>query len=129
MAQQTTVTLTDDIDGGKATESIQFGLDGAQYEIDLSAKNAKNLRKAVAEFMEAGRKIKPFNPTAGRATRRFSAGKSSVRAEKSDSSAIRAWAAENGVSISARGRISASVQEQYAAAVATVGAGADAVTG
>ncbi len=83
MAQQTTVTLTDDIDGGKATESINFGLDGVQYEIDLSAKNAKTLRKAVAEFVEAGRNIKPpFSPvaggTAGRSPLKSSAAKASV---------------------------------------------------
>ncbi len=40
MAQQKSVTLIDDLDGGKAAETITFGLDGASYEIDLSKKNA-----------------------------------------------------------------------------------------
>ena len=41
MAQQTTVTLTDDLDGGKAAETVTFGLDGRIYEIDLSRKDWK----------------------------------------------------------------------------------------
>ena len=57
MAQQTTVILTDDIDGGKAVETVSFGLDGKHYVIDLGAKNAKNLRKVVAAYIEAGRKV------------------------------------------------------------------------
>ena len=47
MAQQTTVILTDDIDGTKAVETVSFGLDAKQYEIDLGSKNAKNLRKVI----------------------------------------------------------------------------------
>jgi hypothetical protein len=50
MAQQTTVALIDDIDGGKAAETVSFGLDGSIYEIDLSKKNATALRKALGEF-------------------------------------------------------------------------------
>ena len=58
MAQQAAVILTDDLDGGKAVETVSFGLDGKQYEIHLRARNAKNLRKAVAAYIEAGRKVK-----------------------------------------------------------------------
>lgn len=122
MAQQMTVTYLDDLDGGKAAETVTFGLDGASYEMDLSAKNAKNRRKALGEFVEAGRKVKPASPvsggTAGRAPRKASRAKPSGRTQKIDSSAIRAWANENGIAISARGRISASIQEQYSAAAA-----------
>ena len=125
MAQQMTVTYLDDLDGGKAAETVAFGLDGASYEMDLSAKNAKNLRKALAEFVEAGRKVKPASPvaggTAGRAPRKTSKAKPSGRTQEIESSAIRAWADDNGIAMSARGRISASVQEQYAAAAAAAG--------
>ena len=58
MAQQKSVTLIDDLDGGKAAETITFGLEGASYEIDLSKKNATALRKAVADFVEHGRRVK-----------------------------------------------------------------------
>ena len=109
MAQQTTVILTDDIDGGKAVETISFGLDGKQYEIDLGTKNAKNLRKAVAAYIEAGRKVSTASPRRG-------ATKKVVPAEGPDLSVIRAWAQENGVTVATRGRIAASVKEQYLAA-------------
>ena len=45
MAEKIQVLLVDDIDGGEATETVNFGLDGVAYEIDLSSDNAKKLRK------------------------------------------------------------------------------------
>jgi Lsr2 len=105
MAQQTTVTLTDDIDGGKAAETVSFGLDGKAYEIDLSKKNAAALRKALADFTTAGRRVRPSRQVA-RAARPASA--TSV-----DAKAIREWAIGQGISVSARGRVPADVVEQY----------------
>ena len=118
MAQQTTVTLTDDIDGGKAAETVSFGLDGAHYEIDLSAKNAKNLRKAFAEFAEAGRKVKASSlvANASRPARKTPSANSAARTDKAELAAIRAWAQENHIDVAARGRISEAVKAQYAAA-------------
>ncbi|WP_143664504.1 Lsr2 family protein, partial [Streptomyces sp. NRRL B-24572] len=57
MAQRVVVTLSDDIEGGEAAETVAFGLDGKMYEIDLNAANAKKLRKALAPYLAAGRKI------------------------------------------------------------------------
>ena len=84
MAQQKSVTLIDDLDGGKAAETITFGLDGASYEIDLSKKNATALRKAVADFVEHGRRVKagaapakaqrPPVPRQGPTPRRYGSG-------------------------------------------------------
>ncbi|NEE54003.1 Lsr2 family protein, partial [Streptomyces sp. SID8455] len=56
MAQRVVVTLSDDIDGGTAAETVTFALDGKTYEIDLNPANAKKLRKALAPYMAAGRK-------------------------------------------------------------------------
>jgi hypothetical protein len=106
MAQKITVELEDDLDGGPAVETVRFGLDGSEYEIDLSKKNAAALRKHLTPFVEHARK-------AGRGQRRRSARTSSSRARSGD---IRAWAKEQGISISERGRIPASVVEQYEAA-------------
>ena len=63
MAQKVTVALEDDLDGGPAEESVRFGLGGAEYEIDLSKKNARAFRKQLAPFIEHARK-------AGRGQRR-----------------------------------------------------------
>jgi len=56
MAQRTQVLLIDDLDGSSADETLNFGLDGAAYEIDLSADNAGLLRKALADYVAAGRR-------------------------------------------------------------------------
>ena len=47
MAQTVKIILEDDIDGGEANETVRFGLDGGQYEIDLSSANATKLRDAL----------------------------------------------------------------------------------
>jgi hypothetical protein len=59
VAHHKTVTLIDDMSGGKAAETVSFSVDGAQYEIDLSAKNAKALRKVLAPFTDAARHVGP----------------------------------------------------------------------
>jgi hypothetical protein len=111
MAQKVQVVLIDDIDGGEATETVTFGLDGATYEIDLSDGNASQLRDALAHWVGNARRV------SGRSSRpsgRRGGGSSS--SSSSDTTAIRAWAKENGFQVSERGRISAQVQEAYAAA-------------
>jgi hypothetical protein len=110
MAQQTTVTLTDDLDGGKAVETVTFGLDGRSYEIDLSKKNASALRKALGEFTASARKVR-----AGRATASSTA-KAARPATRIDAKAVREWAQANGVAVSARGRVPSEVVDQYQAA-------------
>jgi hypothetical protein len=111
MAQRVQVVLIDDFDGGEATQTVSFGLDGAAYEIDLSEGNAAQLRDAFAPWVGNARRVP------GRSARpagRRSGGSSSSSA--TDSTTIRAWAKENGYKVSERGRISAEVQEAYAAA-------------
>ncbi|SDO77970.1 Lsr2 protein [Nakamurella panacisegetis] len=110
MAQVTNVKLLDDLDGSKAVETISFGIDGVGYEIDLNLKNAKALRKAMAEFVAAGRHLKV--PAAGSAARSTSRSRSAGP----DAAVIRQWANENGVPVSVRGRVSADVRAQYMAA-------------
>jgi hypothetical protein len=106
MAQKVTVELHDDLDGGPADETVRFGVDSAEYEIDLSKKNAAAFRRAFAPFIEHARK-------AGRGQRRRSA---RTAASRDRSGSIRAWAKQSGIAVSARGRIPASVVEQYQAA-------------
>ena len=57
MAKKVTVTLVDDFDGeGDADETVEFALDGVNYEIDLSAKNAAKLRSDLKKWVDAGRR-------------------------------------------------------------------------
>jgi hypothetical protein len=104
MAKKITVAFEDDLDGGPADETVRFGVGGMQYEIDLNEKNARAFRKQLAPFVEHARK-------AGRGQRRPRA--SSSRQRSGD---IRAWANEQGIAVSGRGRIPASIVEQYDAA-------------
>ena len=106
MAQKITVALEDDIDGGPADETVRFGLGGTDYEIDLSTKNANAFRRQLAPFIEHARRTE-------RGQRRRPGRTASSRERSGD---IRAWAKDQGITISDRGRISASVAEQYGAA-------------
>jgi len=105
MAQRVQVVLEDDLDGGKADETVTFGLDGTTYEIDLSKKNAAKLRDALAGYVGSGRRVSGRRGAAGRSRGR---GRSA-----SDSADIRAWAKDNGYDVSERGRISAEVRAAY----------------
>jgi hypothetical protein len=82
MAQRVSVELEDDLDGGPADETLRFGLGGAEYEIDLSKKNASRFRRQIAPYIEHARK-------AGRGQRRRLVRSSSSRDRSGD---IRAWA-------------------------------------
>ena len=106
MAQRVTVELEDDIDGGPADETLRFGLDGMEYEIDLSKRNASTFRRQLAPYIDHARK-------AGRGQRRRPGRTPSSRERSGD---IRAWAKDQGIPVSERGRIPASVVEQYQAA-------------
>ena len=106
MAQKVTVALEDDLDGGPADQTVRFGFEGTSYEIDLSAKNATAFRTQLTPFIEHARK-------AGRAQARPSGRTTASRQRSGD---IRSWAKEHGIAVSERGRIPASVVEQYHAA-------------
>ncbi|MDQ0776325.1 hypothetical protein QF026_004791 [Streptomyces aurantiacus] len=106
MAQQTIIQLLDDLDGSEASETIVFSLDGKTYEIDLNEKNAAKLRKALAPYVDKGRKLS--QPRGGK---RAGAGRSTA---DGDTAQIRAWAKENGYDVNDRGRVSAEIKEAYA---------------
>ena len=106
MAHRVTVELQDDLDGGPADETLRFGLGGSEYEIDLSKKNANRFRRQIAPYIEHARK-------AGRGQRRGPVRPASGRERSGD---IRAWAKDHGIPVSERGRIPASVVQEYEAA-------------
>lgn len=103
MAQRVEVVLIDDLDGGPAAETVTFAVDGVSYEIDLSEKNARQLRDDFASWTGHARRS-----GSGRSTRRRGGA-----AKRNDLAAVREWARANGHTVSDRGRISAEIQAAY----------------
>lgn len=120
MAQRTIVQLTDDLDGksipdGKG-ETIRFGLDRQDYEIDLTDKNAKALRDAFATYIGAARRAAGTARAIG-GNRATSGGRSSrtgaATSRDYDPKAVRAWAESQGIEVSQRGRVPADVVARF----------------
>ena len=108
MAQRVQIILEDDYDGGEADETVSFGLDGAEYEIDLSSANAAELRNALAPWLSHARKV------GGRRRSRVLLPPRRPPADSAGSTSdIRAWALDNGMEVSSRGRISSEVRSAY----------------
>ncbi|HWO68146.1 MAG TPA: Lsr2 family protein [Umezawaea sp.] len=108
MAQQMIIELVDDLDGGAADETVTFGLDGVDYQIDLSGCNATRLRDELAAFVAHGRRT-------GVAGRRIRAAPPAPT-DHEQNQRIRAWAREAGFLINDRGRISAEIIDKFHAA-------------
>jgi hypothetical protein len=111
VAQQTTVTFVDDLDGSEASGTFDFALDGKQYQIDLSDENAAKLRDALEPFVNAARKA--GGRSGGRGRQRQVAEDRPARTSREETAAIRRWARENGHEVSERGRIPKSALDAY----------------
>jgi hypothetical protein len=111
--KQTITQLIDDIDGGKAEETVLFAIDGANYEIDLSRRNAARLRDLINGYTPYARAVRGGAQQRRRRRRRPAP---TTPFTEVDNKAVRAWAAAIGIELSTRGRIPASVLEQYRAA-------------
>jgi len=111
MAQIREVRLVDDLDGEDADETVEFGLDGKTFEIDLSQKNAGRLRDALTEFAAAARKSSGGLRRRSGSTSTPAARRPSMNREHNQ--AVRDWARKQGMKVSDRGRIPAEVLEAY----------------
>ena len=84
-----------------------FALDGKSFVIDLSQNNAAALRKVLAPYITAGRRVRSV---------RANGHKVSYGGGEVDPATVRAWANANGYSVSTRGRVSRELREAYLAA-------------
>jgi hypothetical protein len=109
MAQRIQAYFIDDIDGSEAEGTVRFGLDGAEYEIDLSTAHAKELRNALARYTQAARRS---TGAGSRRTRR----ERNAAADRPSSTEVRAWAREQGIEVKDRGRIPGEVVAKFRAA-------------
>jgi hypothetical protein len=120
MAQRVQILLVCDVhddDITPGTETIPFALDGTSYEIDVCDEHGAELRDVLAAFVAAARRTGGRSArraaSTGRSTPRAAAGSASARQQAGD---IRAWARSQGLNVNERGRIPASIVEQYHAA-------------
>jgi hypothetical protein len=102
--------LVDDIDGGEAEETVKFAIDGTQYEIDLSKKNAAKMRDALAPYVAASTKVAR---SAGATRASGSRGRGSAAVDRDQNRAIREWAQSKGIAVSDRGRIKQEIVDRY----------------
>lgn len=118
MAQRTQIILIDDIDGGDASETVTFGLDGHDYEIDVNDAHAAEVRKVIGEYTIYARRTSKGGKKAKKAaTLNGTPVKNGKSVELGPSARlIRDWARSNGVEVPDRGRVPQSVIDAYEAA-------------
>lgn len=109
MAQRVQILLEDDLDHSEAAETVNFALDGVNYEIDLSSANASRLRDDLAQWTGHARKLRGARKSA---SPRAAAG----TAGRDDLNKMREWGRANGFKVSDRGRVSGELQTAYAQA-------------
>lgn len=105
----TDVQLIDDIDGSPATATIEFGVGGKNYVIDLSEANATAFNAALAPYIKHARRA-PANKRKSRSS------SEAARAKRQKNAEIRTWALENGVTVSKRGQLGQDTIAAYEAA-------------
>lgn len=106
MVQKTVVTVVCDLphDGEiEGSETVSFSVDSSAYEIDVCTAHAKELHDIFGGFIAHARRV------SGGARRR----KSRTGPGRERSSEIRQWARERGEKVSERGRIPASIIQEY----------------
>lgn len=100
----------DDIDGTPASETVAFGLDGVQYEIDLSSANAEVLRRTITLWADCGRRQQqhPRHLTPADPWRSHVSGR--------ERRAIQEWCHGNGYRVGSRGPLPFHVVDAFRAA-------------
>ena len=103
MAEKIVVRWVDDLTGEEVPDTdiqtVRFGLDGAEYEIDLGPENAERLRSTLAEFAAAARKAQ------SRRRSRTARTQTEPVPRSADSTGARAWLKAHGYEVADRGRI------------------------
>jgi hypothetical protein len=108
MAQKVQTLFIDDLDGSAAEGTVWFGLDGVEYEIDLSAEHSQELRDALSRYVGAARRECQRPPRSGR--KGSAGGPNPIE--------VREWAREQGIEVKDRGRVPAELVVKFKAATA-----------
>jgi hypothetical protein len=109
VAKKIQTLFIDDLDDSEAEGTVRFGLDGAEYEIDLNAEHAQALRDALARYVRAARR-------AGGGARRPARVGRGAPGVGVDNTEVREWAKAQGIEVKDRGRVPAEVVARFKAA-------------
>ena len=109
MAQKIQTLFVDDLDGSEAEGTVRFGLDGTDYEIDLNAKHAQELRDALARYVAAGRRVTSSTRQPARSARK-------TQPNALNTTEVREWAKTQGIDVKDRGRVPAELVVKFKAA-------------
>jgi Lsr2 len=109
VAQKIQTLFIDDLDGSAAEGTVRFALDGTEYEIDLNAEHARELRDALARYVGAARRVAAAVRRPGRGARR---GPGSGL----NTTEVREWAKAQGIEVKDRGRVPAELVARFKAA-------------
>jgi Lsr2 len=111
MAQKVQTVFIDDLDGTEADGTVRFSLDGTEYEIDLTAEHAQQLREALAPYVGAGRRVSGSARRPARAARR-------PQPSGPNTTEVREWAKAQGIDVKDRGRVPAELIVKFRVATA-----------
>ena len=103
MSQKVQTFLVDDLDGSTALRTVRFGIDGAEYEIDLNDDHVARLRQTLDRYIAAGRKV-------GKRASHRSIGNGHSGPSSSD---VRQWAQSQGLDVKDRGRLPAEMKAKF----------------
>jgi hypothetical protein len=109
MAQKVQTLFVDDLDGSEAEGTVRFGLDSTEYEIDLNAKHAQQLREALARYVAAGRRV-------WASTRRPAHSGRKAQPNALNTTEVREWAKAQGIDVKDRGQVPAELVVKFKAA-------------
>jgi Lsr2 len=101
--QRVEVRLEDDLTGGPADETVKFGLEGLDYEVDLSSRHAAEFRRQLAPFVDRARRVRSQRSRA----------RARTAASRERSREIRAWAEQQGYSVAEHGRLPGNIIHEY----------------
>lgn len=109
----------DDLDNTQIAsggETIEYSVNGVFYNIDLNTKNAKGFHKALDYYISHSTKVPRKAAKPAKRTPKSAPPKQQPEGADPTPATIRAWAAENGYTVSVKGRVAADVREAYLAA-------------
>ena len=114
MAQKIQTLFIDDLDGSTAEGTVRFGLDGTEYEIDLNAGHARELRDVLVRYVDAARRVGGSARKPARGSRRGPAG-------GLNTTEVREWARAQGIEVKDRGRVPADLMVKFKSATSQQG--------